>query len=160
MAIFGFLKKREPIIGLPPATGEAKAEGRHVSYLDLPPLPTPQKPTTQPTPIKLPEFPKMPAKEEAMPSAIPPIDIPKAAMAVPMRMAEPKRAPSFVAIQQYNAVLSELDNLKGQISKAEDALNALVENKSREDSELERWRANLEEIERKLMFVDKTLFER
>ena len=156
MAIFSFSRKKEPMIELPPATGEAKAEGRHVSYLELPPLP--QKTTTQPTPITLPEFPKMPAREEGVPSAIPPIEAPRVVMAP--RMMEPKRAPVFVGIQHYNAVLSELDALKAQISAAENALGILVENKSREDSEFERWRANLEELERKLMFIDKALFER
>ena len=67
--------------------------------------------------------------------------------------------PVFVKIEDYNDVLDVTNMIKNKLGEAKETLAKLNELKNAEDSEIELWKTNLEEIERKVDFVDKTLFE-
>lgn len=67
--------------------------------------------------------------------------------------------PVFVKIEEYNEVLDVMNMIKAKLRDAKETLGKLNELKNAEDSEVELWKTNLEEIERKVDFVDKTLFE-
>lgn len=67
--------------------------------------------------------------------------------------------PVFVKIDEYKTVLDLMNLIKGKLAQAKETLVKINELKNEEDAELELWRNSLDEIERKVEFVDKTLFE-
>ena len=68
-------------------------------------------------------------------------------------------APVFVKIDDYKDILDVLDLIKDRLGEAKRTLADLNELKNDEDSELELWNSTLEEIDRKLSDIDRTLFE-
>lgn len=67
--------------------------------------------------------------------------------------------PVFVRIEEYRDVLDIVNMIKNKIEEAKETLGKIHELKNEEDAELELWHTGIEEVERKIMFVDKTLFE-
>ncbi len=67
--------------------------------------------------------------------------------------------PVFVRIDEYKDVLDIMNMIKNKIDEAKETLGKINELKNEEDAELEMWHTGLEEIERKVSFVDKVLFE-
>jgi hypothetical protein len=70
-----------------------------------------------------------------------------------------KEMPIFVKIDEYKDILDVLGLMKHKIAETKAVMGRLNEIKNEEDSELEQWKLQLEEIERKVNFIDKTLFE-
>jgi len=68
-------------------------------------------------------------------------------------------APVFVKIEDYKDVVDVLDLIKDRLAEAKRTLADINELKNDEDSELELWSSTLNEIERKLEDIDRTLFE-
>jgi len=68
-------------------------------------------------------------------------------------------APVFVKIEEYNDVLDMLEFIKNKLNEAKRTLANIREMKNEEDSELDMWKTNLHEIERKIDGIDRTLFE-
>jgi len=69
------------------------------------------------------------------------------------------KVPVFVKIEEYSDVLDLMSEIKEKVSNAKSLLQTLDELKEREDSEIDSWRSNIDEIEKKIQFVDHTLFE-
>ena len=67
--------------------------------------------------------------------------------------------PVFVRIEEYKDVLDIINMIKNKLEEAKETLTKINELKNEEDAELELWHTGIEEIERKVTFVDKTLFE-
>ena len=67
--------------------------------------------------------------------------------------------PVFVKIDEYKTVIDTMGLIKAKIDQAKDTLAKINQLKNEEDAELELWHNSLEEVERKIEFVDKTLFE-
>ncbi|MFC1801095.1 hypothetical protein ACFLZB_01415 [Nanoarchaeota archaeon] len=67
--------------------------------------------------------------------------------------------PVFVKIEDYKDVLDVMNILRNKVDDAKDTLRKINELKNEEDAELDLWHATLEDVERKIDFVDKTLFE-
>jgi hypothetical protein len=67
--------------------------------------------------------------------------------------------PIFVRIDEYKDVLDVMHMIKNKIEEAKEILGRVNELKNEEDAELELWNTGLEEVERKIVFVDKILFE-
>ena len=67
--------------------------------------------------------------------------------------------PVFVRIEDYKDVLDIIDMIKSKLAEAKEILTKINELKNEEDAELELWRSGIEEVERKVAFIDKTLFE-
>lgn len=65
----------------------------------------------------------------------------------------------FVKIDEYKEILDILNVLKNKLDEARETLNKINELKNDEDAELDLWYTELEEIERKVDFIDKSLFE-
>ena len=65
----------------------------------------------------------------------------------------------FVKIEDYKSTLNLLDTLKDKVEDAKKSLDQIKELKDSEDSELESWNATLDDIEKKLDAIDKTLFK-
>ncbi len=67
--------------------------------------------------------------------------------------------PVFVRIDDYKSIIGLLDLLEVKLSEARQSLEKISELKNQEDAELEQWESGLGEIERKIDFIDSTLFE-
>ena len=67
--------------------------------------------------------------------------------------------PVYVRIDEYKDVLDVMNMIRNKIEDAKETLAKINELKNEEDAELELWHTGLEEVERKVVFVDKTLFE-
>lgn len=67
--------------------------------------------------------------------------------------------PVYVRIEEYKDVLDVMNLVKSKIAEARETLAKLNDLKNEEDAELELWHTSLEEIERKVDFADKALFE-
>ena len=68
-------------------------------------------------------------------------------------------APVFVKIEDYKDILDILELIKNKLNEAKETLGNLNELKNEEDSELELWRSTLNDIERKVENIDRTLLE-
>lgn len=68
-------------------------------------------------------------------------------------------APVFVRVDEYKDVLDIMGIIKDKLSEARNTLGRINELKNEEDSELDLWNTSLEEIERKIEHIDKTLFQ-
>jgi hypothetical protein len=71
---------------------------------------------------------------------------------------EPK-GPLYVPVEDYKAVLDGTEHVRNNLKEATDVLGRLNELKNEEDREFEKWRGELEDIQRKLTYVDKIIFE-
>ncbi|MFH1506623.1 MAG: hypothetical protein ABIE94_06600 [archaeon] len=67
--------------------------------------------------------------------------------------------PVFVKIEEYKEILDIIDVIRSKIDTAKNTLSKISELKDQEDQKIEEWSKNLDEVERKIDFVDKTLFE-
>jgi len=72
---------------------------------------------------------------------------------------ENKGMPVFIRIEEYKDVLDIMNMIKNKIENAKETLGKINELRNEEDAELELWHTGLEEVERKITFVDKALFE-
>ncbi|HDM43615.1 MAG TPA: hypothetical protein ENG02_00270 [Candidatus Woesearchaeota archaeon] len=67
-------------------------------------------------------------------------------------------APIYVKVDEYKDVLDLLNMIKNKLAEAKELLSRINELKNEEDAELELWHSGIEEIEKKIEFVDKALF--
>lgn len=74
-----------------------------------------------------------------------------------MQMA--KELPVFIKVEDYKDVIDVMELIKNKILEANGVLEKVRKLKAEEDAELELWNSNLEDIERKISFIDRTLFE-
>lgn len=68
-------------------------------------------------------------------------------------------APVFVKIHNYKEVLDLIDILKHKVDETKNTLTRIHDIKAEEDAEIEECAKDIEEVSRKLAYVDKTLFE-
>ena len=151
--------------------------------MDLPPPPEPEaEEKEKKTP--LPEFPALPKAEEHIPSEIPPIR-PKAPeepitpekLVLPAKGEAPPKAPPVIApppevrheerkapaeapyinVATYQDVMDAHQRIKDQLVEAETLVEEMTSLKNLEEKELERWRATLEDIDRKVSYVDQVV---
>ena len=65
----------------------------------------------------------------------------------------------FVKIKEYNDILDIIALINEKIGEARVILGKIYDLKNQEDSELETWKNSLDDVERKLKYIDQTLFE-
>ena len=68
-------------------------------------------------------------------------------------------APVFVKIEDYKDILDVLELIKDRLSEAKRTLADINEMKNEEDEEIGMWSSTLNEIEKKIESIDRTLFE-
>ena len=76
-----------------------------------------------------------------------------------LRTHEHYAKPIFVEVDDYRKVLDYVAGIKTDIKDSENILTRLQDIKTSKEKEFEKWRNFLEDVERKLLYVDKTLFE-
>ena len=67
--------------------------------------------------------------------------------------------PVFVKIDEYKEAMSLIDNIKSKVKEANGMLGKINDIKAKEEAELDQWKSHLDEIDRKVDFMDRTLFE-
>lgn len=68
-------------------------------------------------------------------------------------------APVFVKIEDYKDILDILELIKDRLSEAKKTLADINEMKNDEDAELEMWGSTLNDIEKKIESINRSLFE-
>ncbi len=67
--------------------------------------------------------------------------------------------PVFVKIEDYKNVLELMEKLKKRLADAKQMLEKISELKREEDAIIESWQSDIEKVEEKIEFIDRTLFE-
>ena len=70
-----------------------------------------------------------------------------------------EKSPVFIKIDKYRQVLDVVDVLKKQVDEIRSTLQQIKRLKTQEEEEIRMWEANIAEVEKKILFVDQTLFE-
>lgn len=68
--------------------------------------------------------------------------------------------PIFVDIDSFMTILGDVESIKNKVTASDDILQHLKEIKTSKDRELSKWRGSLEDIQRKMNYIDKTIFEK
>jgi hypothetical protein len=68
--------------------------------------------------------------------------------------------PIFVNVSSYRDAINCINTIKNKIKESEDCLQKLDEIKNSKDKYFEQFRSRLEDLQRKSLYVDKSLFER
>ena len=71
---------------------------------------------------------------------------------------EPGR-PLFVSTQDYEAIMNGITTSKEALEKAEDVINRLNDIKNAEEKTFEEWKVHLEDIQRRLSYVDQIIVQ-
>jgi len=70
-----------------------------------------------------------------------------------------KHGAVFVRIDDYKDVIEIMSLVRNKLEEAKHTINEINVLKNKEDGEIDLWTNELEDVERKLEYVDKTLFE-
>lgn len=70
-----------------------------------------------------------------------------------------KEMPIFVKVDEYKDILEIIDLIKSKISEAKMVMGKINDIRNEEDTEFDVWKNELSEVERKVNFIDKALFE-
>ena len=73
---------------------------------------------------------------------------------------KPEPKPFFILKKGYQVVLDSIKEVDTRIDNVQPTIDFLIKNKNKQDIKFEEIRITLEDIERKLLYVDKTMFER
>jgi hypothetical protein len=65
----------------------------------------------------------------------------------------------FVKMDEYNDLLDIIALINKKIKEGREILEKIYELKNQEDYELESWKNSLNDVERKLKYIDQVLFE-
>ena len=169
--VFGFLKKKKDYeLPLPPPPLPPLIRG------DIPPIRAPpQAPEEFPKLLPIlndplqwessPErhemfHPELPAMEKEVPPTPPPQQrgLPVFDKTIIDRTeketAHTLPAKSFVAVEDYRKIMNETNSIRTKLMNAENFVRKLTELKNDEERTLDKWRMHLEDVEKKLTYVD------
>ena len=65
----------------------------------------------------------------------------------------------FVKIEEYKDILDIIALINDKVREARTILGKINDLKNQEDSELVTWKNSLDDVDRKLKYIDQTLFE-
>jgi len=170
MAVFNFLKKSRNVqLPLPPPPSPPQMPPRmQGDFEDI----RAQEPLLLPPPMEAEDGPReyheelpgfsdsnsIPAMEKEESSVAQDKTI--AQMRVPQAREVPKPnlpARSFVAVDDYRVIMNETNSIRSRLMGAENFVRKLSELKNEEERALERWRLQLEDVEKKMAYVDQLI---
>jgi len=67
--------------------------------------------------------------------------------------------PVFVEVERFKDVLDDLNSAKILLKDGAEIMSKLEEIRLEKDKNFDKWKTQLEDIQRKLIFIDRTLFE-
>ena len=123
-----------------------------VPELKLPSMQESPKPEWEEPKVELPGT--MPAKE---------IEPYESAIVVEEKPVQKRReagGPIFVKVNQFRGVLSEISTIKRDLKTADQSLLKLNEIEANRDKILTKWRDIMADLQKKIIFIDKTLFKK
>jgi len=157
MGMFDFLKKKTEELPLPPPPNP---EMQSMMRGDFEPIRPPQDLHFEEPIQEIQEMPEM--KEEI--SA--PIEIPELTAeekeAIYDTVEEPVRikpGPAFVAVEDYKTIINDTNIIRSKLMAAETFVKNLSDLKNEEEKSFEKWRKQLEDVEKKLTYVDQLIAE-
>jgi hypothetical protein len=68
------------------------------------------------------------------------------------------KRPIFIPIEQFRFIVDEMGLVKNILKENEDTLARVSEFKEDEDKEFNKWESQIKDIQKKLIYADKTLF--
>jgi hypothetical protein len=95
--------------------------------------------------------------EKARPSFMMPEEVEEP---VELREIPKSKGPVFIRADNFLMVRKGVNSIKDNLKNMEDRLMNLNEIKSKQDADLDSWHSAVEAIQRKLVYVDKSLFEK
>jgi len=159
--------KQEAVPEMPP-TGEAAK----------PEFPAaPETPGAETIPGKIPPLEGMPeapsfeeAKEDVVkmpgePEGMPPMDIEKGMPETYLEPEEPAqvrrqaRGPLYIKTQNFKTVIENIEHIRTKFKEEDDIVFRITDIKNSQDQSFEGFRQALEDMQRKLLFVDRMIFE-
>jgi hypothetical protein len=163
MAFLSFLKKKPKQESLdlpPPPAPESAMQPAEVRIVnELPSMEQlPELPEEAPAAMELPSMPEheeapMPELEEAPAEMPEPEERPVKARPVT------RKEPLFVNVEDYQNVLTSINYVRSKLGEAEDLVRKLNDIKAVEEKNFEAWRNQLEDVQRKLAYVENVVFE-
>ncbi|MEK6822283.1 MAG: hypothetical protein AABY13_00515 [Nanoarchaeota archaeon] len=140
-----------------------KKEKQQAESLTLPPPPAPEAPMPssevrivselpEMSEMQAPQMPQEPMHEEMLMREEAPAPEP---MTMPTT---PEREPLFVSVQDYQEVLGSIGYVRNKLGEADELVKKLNSLKVSEEKEFEAWRAQLEDLQRKLAYVEDVIF--
>jgi len=67
--------------------------------------------------------------------------------------------PLYIRLDKFKGTLKSISVIRGDLKKSDEMLLNLVKSKEEKDKEFEKWRNLVVDIQKKLIFIDKTLFK-
>lgn len=67
--------------------------------------------------------------------------------------------PVFIKIDEYKDILEVMSLIKNKLDQAKKTIGKINELKNKEDAQIDAWKENLEDVERKVNMIDSVLFE-
>lgn len=143
MGIFDvFGKKKEDSLSLPPPPMPDMED----HSMELPEPPMDEEPH-EPEAMEMHEEPESPSMEMA-------------SEPMPMRGRRSSSGPIFVSVQDYQMILSGVTAMKSKLAATDESFKKLHEIKAAQEKQLDAWRTALEDVQRKMTYVDEVLFGR
>ncbi|MBD3354675.1 hypothetical protein GF361_01665 [Candidatus Woesearchaeota archaeon] len=68
------------------------------------------------------------------------------------------KKPIFVYLDSYKEIMKEVNQINNTLKEGDDSLKRVAEFKEDEDEEFSRWESQIKDIQKKLIYADKTLF--
>lgn len=164
MGLFGFLKKKKDELPLPPPP----------SPPDIPTILKGDIESIRPEMAEeyAPEMPEMHPMEEFAPERLLPAPAGEKEVmvfdrTVPREEFEAEPAPevvrhmpvqpTFVAVEDYKRIINDTNVVRSKLMEAENFVRRLGDLKNEEERAFDKWRSQLEDVEKKLSYVDKLI---
>ncbi|MBI2545622.1 hypothetical protein HYV81_00390 [Candidatus Woesearchaeota archaeon] len=168
MGVLDIFKRKQKEIDLPPPPPPELLEQQDMPQGDLTLPPLPDLPPIENTEVPEPKSYEIPSLEnEEFP--LPPLEVmPKQELQVktdepkqiPVPETIPKKdVPVFVKIDEYRNILENINTIRNKIKESDYVVEALGDLRTKVEAEFEKWREDLEEMQRKLLYIDKVVFE-
>ncbi len=161
MALFDFLKKKQQDLPMPPPPTPPEMipeiQGDIESIRPEQTLELPELPPALPAPAM--------EKEEIWKRQLPMHEAPEVqvfdrTISKQPEIKEtirPKIKPTFVAVEDYKRIINDTNTIRSKLMEAENFVRRLSDLKNEEERAFEKWRTQLEDVEKKLNYVDQLI---
>ena len=69
------------------------------------------------------------------------------------------KGPTYVRLDKFKGTLKSLNKIRSDLKKSDKFLHDLIKSKEEKDKDFEKWHTIMEDIQKKLIFIEKTLFK-
>ena len=164
MGLFNFMKKRRaedlPLPPPPPPQALPPMLKGDIEPIRAPEAPSPMEEHFEPPLPELP--PALPAPETFTPAGEREVRVfDRTIMAEAVEEEQPVREviratpkPTFVAVEDYKRIINDTNTIRSKLMDAENFVRRLSDLKNEEERAFEKWRTQLEDVEKKLNYVD------